>query len=225
MEEKAFVMILGGRAGLKIASNIFEYNLHPDFWTGVNTEEFWGCTSLQPIAVDLTIDSASSLEKELDDVAGVLLSSGSDGSYFIGVGDNKIRQSIHERMRAKLGGDEKLLNAVHKNATVDGNISGRGNLVMPGSVINICAKVGDCTIINTNSTVEHDCEIGDYAQLGPGATLAGYVDVKTRASIWSNATISPGLQIGADAAVGAGAVLIKNAPPETTWVGVPAKQI
>ena len=36
-------------------------------------------------------------------------------------------------------------------------VIGDGTVVMDGVVINPGAKIGDCSIINTNATVEHDC--------------------------------------------------------------------
>ncbi|PIG92520.1 acyltransferase [Gloeocapsopsis sp. IPPAS B-1203] len=47
--------------------------------------------------------------------------------------------------------------------------------------------------------------------------------VKRRASIGSNATILPGVTIGENAIVGAGAVVTCDVPDNTTVVGVPAR--
>lgn len=49
--------------------------------------------------------------------------------------------------------------------------------------------------------------------------------VRKGASIGANATILPGITIGENAMVGAGSVVLKNIPANTTWVGNPARQI
>lgn len=49
--------------------------------------------------------------------------------------------------------------------------------------------------------------------------------VKRRASIGSGATILPGLTIGENSMVGAGAVVTKNVPDSTIVIGVPARAI
>jgi acetyltransferase-like isoleucine patch superfamily enzyme len=49
--------------------------------------------------------------------------------------------------------------------------------------------------------------------------------VKAGASIGANATILPGVIIGENAMIGAGSVIIKDVPPNTTWVGNPARQL
>jgi acetyltransferase-like isoleucine patch superfamily enzyme len=50
-----------------------------------------------------------------------------------------------------------------------------------------------------------------------------FTQVKRGASIGSNATILPGLTIGASALVGAGAVVTKDVPDFAIVAGVPAK--
>jgi acetyltransferase-like isoleucine patch superfamily enzyme len=47
--------------------------------------------------------------------------------------------------------------------------------------------------------------------------------VRRGASIGANATILPGLEIGAGAMVGAGAVVTRNVPPKAVVVGNPAQ--
>ncbi|MBI2383231.1 MAG: N-acetyltransferase [Gammaproteobacteria bacterium] len=49
--------------------------------------------------------------------------------------------------------------------------------------------------------------------------------VKRRASIGSNATILPGITIGEEAIIGAGAVVTRNVPPRCVFAGVPARLI
>lgn len=49
--------------------------------------------------------------------------------------------------------------------------------------------------------------------------------VKKGASICSNATILPGITIGENATVGAGAVVTKDVPAGETWIGNPAYAI
>ena len=48
---------------------------------------------------------------------------------------------------------------------------------MPHAYVGSEAHVGFGTIINTGAIVSHDCTLGDYANLSPGAILAGEVTV------------------------------------------------
>jgi acetyltransferase-like isoleucine patch superfamily enzyme len=49
--------------------------------------------------------------------------------------------------------------------------------------------------------------------------------VKKGASVGSSATILCGITIGENAIVGAGSVVTKNVPPNSTVAGVPAKRL
>ena len=42
-------------------------------------------------------------------------------------------------------------------------------------VVNSGARIGSNTILNTASTVDHDCEIGPHCHLAPAVNLAGEV--------------------------------------------------
>lgn len=82
--------------------------------------------------------------------------------------------------------------------------------------------------------------VGDEAQLGPGTivTTTGhdYADERLEATftpitigrrVWvgANATIIGGVTIGDGAVIGAGAVVIRDVPPHTLAVGVPARAV
>lgn len=115
-------------------------------------------------------------------------------------------------------------------------------------------KIGDNVLVGTSSVIDGDCKIGnnvsiqtgvyitryttieDGVFLGPfcvttndkymkyGVTLKGPV-IKQRARIGANATIMPGITIGENAVVGAGAVVTKNVKPSEIVAGIPARVI
>jgi acetyltransferase EpsM len=85
--------------------------------------------------------------------------------------------------------------------------------------------VGDSVIINTNSVVEHECEIEDGVHVCPAAALGGRARVGRRAFIGLGARIIPCISIGEGATIGAGAVVIRDVPGGATAVGVPARVI
>lgn len=97
-----------------------------------------------------------------------------------------------------------------------------GAQVMAGSVIQPGALLGENVIVNTNASVDHDCQIGAHSHVAPGATLSGEVVLDSQVHVGTGASIIQGVKIGKNSVVGAGAVVIKDVPPETVVVGVPA---
>ncbi len=67
---------------------------------------------------------------------------------------------------------------ISSNAIVNDNVAVEdGTVIMDGVVINTGTKIGKFSIINTSSSVDHDCIIGDYVHIAPGCTLCGGVQV------------------------------------------------
>ncbi len=123
--------------------------------------------------------------------------------------------------------------------------------ILPGAVIgtdcNICdhvfiendVRVGNRVTIKSGVQLWDGIILEDDVFVGPNATFTNdpwprskqYPDkfakthVKRGASIGANATILPGLTIGMEAMIGAGAVITRDVPPKAIVVGNPARII
>jgi sugar O-acyltransferase (sialic acid O-acetyltransferase NeuD family) len=104
-------------------------------------------------------------------------------------------------------------------------IVGQGLQAMPHAVVNQFATIGDWCILNTNCSVDHECELGRGVHVMGSAALAGRVKVGDFSTIGTNATILPDLTIGRRCFVGAGSVVTKNVPDDCVVGGVPAKSM
>jgi len=113
-----------------------------------------------------------------------------------------------------------------------------------GADCNICANVliendvvlGDRVTVKSGVQLWDGVRIADDVFIGPNATFANDLFPRSRkrpekflsteiergASIGANATILPGVRIGSNAMVGAGAVVTKNVPPNAVVAGNPA---
>jgi acetyltransferase-like isoleucine patch superfamily enzyme len=107
------------------------------------------------------------------------------------------------------------------------------------SVVEHHVQIGNHVRIHTQafipefSVLEDGCWIGPNVvltnakyPLSPGAkeTLAGPI-IRKRAKIGANATLLPGVEVGENAIVGAGAVVVHNVPAGAVVVGNPARVI
>lgn len=98
-----------------------------------------------------------------------------------------------------------------------------GLQVMAGAVIQPRVHIGRQVIINTNASVDHECELDDGCEVGPGATLCGCVHLGPCSWVGAGSVVLPRLTIGHDSIVGAGSVVTKDIPPGQICYGNPAK--
>ncbi len=104
-------------------------------------------------------------------------------------------------------------------------------------------KLGKNVFINSGCQFQDQggIYIGDYSLIGPKTVLATLnhcfapedrgslipAPIRIGKCVWigANVTIVPGITIGDNAIIGAGAVVTKDVPENTIYAGVPAKQI
>jgi acetyltransferase-like isoleucine patch superfamily enzyme len=96
-------------------------------------------------------------------------------------------------------------------------------MISANAVINPLAKIGNGVICNTTCIIEHECAVGDFAHIGPGAVLCGNVTIGSLAFVGAGAIIRQGITVGENAMIGAGAVVVKDVPNGVTVKGCPAK--
>ncbi|MCC2256053.1 acetyltransferase [Ruminococcus sp. CLA-AA-H200] len=144
-----------------------------------------------------------------------------DADVIIGIGNAGVRKQIQESIP-----DEKLVTLIHPDAVVaEDVVVGKGSVVMAGAVINPGVRIGKGCIINTCSSVDHDCEVGDYVHIAVGSHLCGTVSVGDGTWIGAGATVSNNVSICSACMIGAGAVVVKNIVEAGSYVGLPAKKI
>ncbi len=143
---------------------------------------------------------------------------------FIAIGNNGIREKVYRYF--KENDISNFVNAIHSSAVISKSAKLRELILLaPNSTINAFAEIGTGVICNTSSIIEHECKIGDFAHIAPGATLAGNVTVGKRSFIGANSVVKEGVTIGKDVIVGAGSVVVKNISDRQIFVGNPARPI
>ncbi len=141
--------------------------------------------------------------------------------YFACVGHNGIREKIHSQLSSMLGNP---INAIHPRAIISSSAKiGDGVMIAANATVNPLVEIGRGVICNTSSSIDHECIIGDFSHIAPGAVLCGNVKVGRKSFIGAGAVIRQGIIIGENVMVGAGAVVIRDIPSNTTVVGNPQR--
>lgn len=139
----------------------------------------------------------------------------------IAIGDNDARLQLAQQA-LDLGYTLPVL--AHKRAIIAAGVQVEpGCVICAGAVLNPSVRIGAHVIINTAATVDHDSVVDTGAHIGPGAHLAGHVQVGRAATIGIGAAVISRISIGERAIVGAGAAVVNDVEPGQTVVGVPAR--
>jgi acetyltransferase-like isoleucine patch superfamily enzyme len=136
--------------------------------------------------------------------------------------------------RAKLG--EKVVTG-HHYLVREGTTVGSFTLIGSGVVIEDDCVIGKKVKLQSNVYVPTSCIVEDHVFLGPNVVLTNDkrmargewkldgVHIKEGARVGANSTILPGIVVGKDAVIGAGAVVTKDVPDYEIVVGVPARSM
>lgn len=87
-----------------------------------------------------------------------------------------------------------------------------GVQVLNNAVVCIGTFIGESTIINTASSIDHDCEIAKHCHIAPGVVMSGNVKIEERVHIATGASIINNVSIGANSIIGVGASITKSIP-------------
>lgn len=123
-------------------------------------------------------------------------------------------------------GQREFATLVHPTAWMGSRSTvGAGSIIYPGAMIDPDVRVGCHAILNKACTVGHDTVLGDYVTAAPGANIGGRNLIGEGCDIGIGCATIQGVRIGEWSVVGAGAVVIRDLPSNTTAVGVPASPI
>ncbi len=130
-----------------------------------------------------------------------------------GIVDINVRVRIFELLE---GSGFSFPTLVHPRAAVEPSARlEEGVQVFANAYVGSEAVLGPRCMVNTNSVVSHDCSVGAYSHIAPGALLAGHVHVGERSLIGMGVTTAIGVSIGDGVRIGNGAILLADVPDRT----------
>ena len=146
-----------------------------------------------------------------------------DRDFVVAIGNAKIRQKVQSMLTER---GLQIATLIHPNAVIGEHVTiSEGSVVMAGVVVNPYTKIGRGCILNTCSSLDHDCIIGDFVHISVGAHVAGTVTIGDRSWIGIGASVSNNMGIVSDCMIGAGAVVIHDLCESGTYIGVPVKKV
>jgi sugar O-acyltransferase (sialic acid O-acetyltransferase NeuD family) len=152
-------------------------------------------------------------------------SGSSEYDYVIAIGDNSKRKRIYEEFISDLP-NANFPSLIHQSAVIGINSQiEEGSVIMPNSNIGPNSKVGKCCIINTRSSIDHDCILSDFVSLAPGVITGGNVKVGELSAISIGAVCKDGIKIGNDSVIGASSYVNKDVGNSVVSYGNPCKKI
>lgn len=120
----------------------------------------------------------------------------------------------------------KLPKLIHPKSIIAKNTTiGEASQILAGATVCVDVIIDQCVIVNTNSSIDHECHLSDGVHIAPGTTLCGCVEIGKNTLIGPGTTILPRACIGSNSIIGAGSVVTRNIPDNVIAWGSPTKVI
>ena len=146
-----------------------------------------------------------------------------DEVFVCAVGDPRIRLEIARSLQSRGAEFAKL---IHPSAVIGDRVQlGIGFVACPQVCVTCDVTLGDFVALNVNVSIGHDAVLGDGCTLSGHCDVTGGVQLGKGVFMGTHSCIHPGIEVGDYARVGAGSVVMRAVPPNTTVLGVPAKKI
>jgi 2,3,4,5-tetrahydropyridine-2-carboxylate N-succinyltransferase len=131
-----------------------------------------------------------------------------------------------DRLPLKHGFEQAGVRVVPGACARRGSFLGRGSVMMP-SYVNIGARVGADTMVDTWATVGSCAQIGERVHLSGGVGIGGVLEpanarpvvIEDDVLIGSRSMITQGARVGAGAVLGEGTILNPSIPVIDSWSG------
>ena len=142
----------------------------------------------------------------------------------LAIGESKIREKV---VTEQLPNNTNYITLVHPSAIISKwNQIGEGAIICAGTIITCDVTIGKFAHLNLQTTIGHDCAIGDYFTSAPNVNISGNCTIDNHVYFGTAAVIKQGLSVAKNSTIGMGAIVTKNIQEEGhTFVGSPAKNI
>lgn len=147
-----------------------------------------------------------------------------DSVWFVcAIGDPRVRCQVVKKFSAM---GCSFASLIHPDVAIPKSVRiGSGTVVMAGTRFTVDATIGSHVVVYINCSITHDVEIDDFCMLAPGSSLSGGAVLEQGVQLGTGVSVLPRRRIGEWAIVGAGSVVTRDIPANSTAVGVPCRPI
>ncbi len=146
-----------------------------------------------------------------------------DDRYVLAIGDPQAKLRYARALKERGAQFETL---IHPTATVGERVAiGEGCLFCPFSGTTCDSRIGDFVSFNSKSGVGHDTVIGDGCTLAALSEVTGNAKLGDGVFLGAHAVVLPGISVGMNAHIFAGAVVARDVPDHARYGGNPARRV
>lgn len=141
----------------------------------------------------------------------------------IAVGEPTSREKLYNKVK---NDGYSLETYIKKDCLIRyGTKIGEGVVILDRVCVSSLASIGDNTWINGYTIIGHDVRIGRHCQISSLSIVTGHTVINDRVFIGASASIRENLEIGKDAVISMGAVVLKDVRENMIAIGNPAREM
>lgn len=189
---------------------------------GFGREVYWSMNSSDRINTVFFVDDIY-WNGENDKILPLSLFESSKYELVVAIGDPTQR----ERIVNGLPKNTKYFTHIHPSAQIHGDDIkiGEGSIICAGCILTTNISIGKHSHLNLQTTIGHDCKIGDYFTTAPKVSISGNNTIGSRVYIGTAASTKQRIVITDDTVIGLNCGVVSDINISGVYVGTPAIKI
>ncbi|MCC6762258.1 MAG: acetyltransferase [Chitinophagaceae bacterium] len=140
----------------------------------------------------------------------------------VAIGDPSTRKKVVDDLPIQT----TYTTVIHPRAIVSKWVEiGEGSIVTAGTILTCNIKIGKHSHLNLNTTIGHDCVMGDFFTTAPAANVSGNCHFGDCVYLGTNSAVRQGIKICDNVTIGMGGVVIKDISEEGVYIGNPVQRL
>jgi sugar O-acyltransferase (sialic acid O-acetyltransferase NeuD family) len=140
----------------------------------------------------------------------------------VAIGNPELRKKMVE----KLPPNTSFATIIHPNVVMSKWVEiGEGSVITAGSILTCNIKIGKHAHLNLQTTIGHDCVIGDYFTSAPSVNISGNCTLGECVYLGTKAATREKINICDRVTIGMGGIVLKDITEAGTYIGSPVKKL